>query len=85
MADSVTYGVNFKSILNDLKHFHVANHQLPQDVMHILLEGVIPYSMKLMLQSFIRNKKYFTLNNLNERIFCFKYSRMEYIDTTDVN
>ena len=47
--DSVTYGVNFTSPLNDLKYFHVANFQLPQDIMHVMLEGVIPYEMKLML------------------------------------
>ena len=31
-SDSVTYGVNYRSPLNSLKHFHVANSQLPQDV-----------------------------------------------------
>jgi len=78
--DSVTYGINYNSVLNDLEHFHVANNQLPQDVMHILLEGVIPYTMNLMLHSFIFVKSYFTLNLLNERIFCFKFSRTESAD-----
>lgn len=78
--DSVTYGINFNSVLNDLEHFHVANNQLPQDIMHILLEGVIPYTMSLMLHSFIFVKSYFTLNFLNERIFYFKFSRTESAD-----
>ena len=77
MTDSVTYGVNFPSPLNDIAYFHVANNQLPQDVMHILLEGVVPYTMKLILQSFIRRKKFLSLQYLNDKISCFKYSRME--------
>ena len=48
-TDSVTYGINFSSTLNSLAYFHVANNQLPQDVMNILLEGVLPYTMKLTL------------------------------------
>ena len=76
-TDSVTYGVNCSSTLNDLAHFHVANNQLPQDVMHILLEGVLPYTLKLMLQSFIFSKKYLTLDFLNDRITCFNFSRAE--------
>ena len=75
--DSVTYGVNFRSPLNDLQYFHVANFQLPQDIMHVMLEGVIPYEMKLMLGQFINNEHYFTLNVLNDRIQCFLYSPEE--------
>ena len=37
--DSVTYGVKFSSSLNDLDNFHVIE-QLPQDIMHVLVEGV---------------------------------------------
>lgn len=44
-ADSVTYGVNYKSSLNGLEEFHVCNSQFPQDLMHIMLKGVIPYTM----------------------------------------
>ena len=76
-ADSVTYGVNFKSTLNSLEYFHVANNQIPQDVMHILLEGVVPYTLKLMLHRFIFNKKYFTLEILNNQMTFFTFSRSE--------
>ena len=37
-SDSVSYGVNLCSPLNDLKDFHVANVLLPQDVMRALLD-----------------------------------------------
>lgn len=73
----MTYGINFSSTLNNLSYFHVANNQLPQDVMHILLEGVLPYTMKLMLKSFIFTKKYFSIDFLNDRITCFTFSRSE--------
>ena len=31
-----------RSPLNSIEHFHVANSQIPQDFMHIVLEGVLP-------------------------------------------
>ena len=65
------------SPLNDLEHFHVANNQLPQDVIHIMLEGVLPYEVQLMLTVFVKDKKYFTLDRLNERIKCYPYTQEE--------
>lgn len=53
---STTYGINCRSPLNDISNFHVVN-QLPQDIMHILLEGVVPYQMSLMLSRFITDNK----------------------------
>ena len=76
--DSTTYGVNYRSPLNDIKFFHVANDQIPQDIMHILFEGIIPLEMKLLLQSLIWEKAYFTLHFLNERIASFSYGKAEY-------
>ena len=74
--DSVTYGINYASPLNELDNFHVVN-QLPQDIMHVLLEGVIPYELSLMIYSFIKEEKYFSLDQLNDRIACFSYSTKE--------
>ena len=74
--DSITYGVNAVSPLNDIDNFHVVN-QLPQDIMHILLEGVIPYELVQMLICFVVNRKYFTIDQLNDRIRCFAYSNQE--------
>ena len=75
--DSVTYGVNHRSALNDLDNFHVANGQLPQDIMHVLFEGVLPYELKLMLHQFIFVKMYFSLQYLNGQIGSFAYSAEE--------
>ena len=83
-SDSVTYGINHRSVLNDLYGFHVANGQLPQDVMHLLLEGVIPYELKLMLREFTAVKKYFVVEDLNNRIRSFNYSPEEAKDKPPV-
>ena len=57
---STTYGINRKSILEDVQHFSVVGVTLAHDVMHDLLEGVIPYEMKAFLKYGFA-KKYFTL------------------------
>lgn len=54
--------------------------QLPQDIMHVLFEGVIPYETKLMLTEFISIERLFSISYLNERIDCFPYSPDEVAD-----
>ena len=76
-ADSITYGMNYKSALNKLEDFHACNNQLPQDMMHIMLEGVIPYLVKAMLHSFVNIKRYFTIDIINQRVLNFKFSQLE--------
>ncbi len=76
-SDSVTYGINYRSPLNTIPFYHVANSQLPQDIMHVLLEGVLPMETKLMLRALISEKKFFSLDLLNERIMSFSYGKAE--------
>ena len=45
--------------------------------MHIMLEGVLPYEVKLMLTVFVKENKYFTIELLNERIKCYPYTQEE--------
>ena len=54
-----------------------ANSQLPQDIMHVILEGVFSLEVKLMLFVYISDKKYFTIDFLNERIMSFSYGKSE--------
>lgn len=75
--DSVTYGVNSQSVLNKIPNFHVANGQMPQDIMHLLFEGVVPFEIKLMLKVFIYEKDYFDVDFLNSRLSSFVYGRSE--------
>lgn len=76
---STTYGTTGSSVLNDISHFHVVT-QLPQDIMHVLLEGVVPYEVRLMLKTFITEDELLTLDMLNERISYFCYSSSEAAD-----
>lgn len=71
---STTYGINNHSLLNKLEYFHVCNFGLPTHVMNDLLEGYVPYTMKLML---LRNKKYFSLEYLNNLILYFNYGMID--------
>ena len=75
--DSVTYSINYRSSLNSIENFHVASGQLPQDVMHILFEGVLVMEMKLLLKQLMYLDKYFDLYTLNSRIAHFTYGRNE--------
>ena len=65
---SKEHGINRNSILNQLTHFHVCDGSLLPDIMHDLLEGVLQYEAKLMLQTFVNDKKYFTLEEFNSRL-----------------
>ena len=49
-----TYGINLKSPFCGLSTFDVTK-QLPQDIMHTLLEGVVQYEARLVLLLYIRN------------------------------
>jgi len=60
--------INCNSILNELAHFHVCFGPLIRDVMHDILEGALPYEIKLMLQVMIRTECYFLLS-LGLKIF----------------
>ena len=76
-ADSTTYGINYCSALNRVEGFHAVGAQIPQDIMHVLFEGVLHLEVKLMLKHFIVDMGYFTLETLNSRMESFAYSRKE--------
>ena len=61
------YGINQRSVLSKLPFFDVTN-QLPQDIMHIFLEGILQYDMKLLLNHLIKTKGVITLEELNSAI-----------------
>ena len=43
-----------KSTYDDIPGFHAANDQLPQDIMHVLFEGVVPLELRLLLHELMR-------------------------------
>ena len=73
---SVEYGINSPSELETVPNFSVAQN-IPHDIMHDLLEGVVPYEMKLLLKHLV-GAKYFSMSTLNDRLkrFDFGYSEL---------
>jgi hypothetical protein len=72
------YGINQISVLNKLKYFHVIGGLAP-DIMHDLLEGVIPLVLALFIFHCIE-RKYFTLKQLNHIIANFNCGQAEVVD-----
>ncbi len=72
------YGVKDSCVLRELDYFHPVGG-FPPDLMHDLLEGVIPVEMAVCLKDLI-NKKYITLDYLNRTIKQFPY---KFMDKTD--
>ena len=75
--DSVNFGINCRSELNKIEGFHVVNSQLPQDAMHVILEGVLPMEIKALLFVYIYERKISTLDFLNKRMSNFDYGPSE--------
>ena len=78
---STNYGINRRSILEDVPGFSVTTC-IPHDIMHDLFEGVVPYELKLFLTYCTQQKRYFTIDDLNNRIkrFDFIYDKPTLID-----
>ncbi len=68
---SSTYGVNRWSLLGDSSKFSVVKN-LPHDVMHDLLEGIVHDELTHLLNHCLCSK-FFKLGDLNERIVSFDY------------
>ena len=66
------YGVKGQSALNSSKFFHVVGG-LPSDIMHDILEGVLTLHMKVLLSKFVVDDKFFTLDELNNRLLQFPF------------
>ena len=74
-ALSTTYGVNGLSVMNGVANFDVCQC-FPEDIMHILFEGVVPYETKRFLKVLIDEKRSLTLKELNHRMESFNYGYM---------
>lgn len=69
---STAFGVNRRSVLMDLPHFDITK-QLPQDIMHVLLEGVVNMHVRFFLRSIIVRRKLVTAQYINLRLKGFPY------------
>ena len=66
-SQSREFGVNHKSLLIEIEHFDICSGTLICDVMHDLLEGLLQYETKLLLNYCIE-RNYFRLKHLNSSI-----------------
>ena len=73
---SKEYGVNRLSALNNPPRFDLCKC-LPHNLVHVLLEGVLPHQFKLLLQHCVITSKYFSLQCLNTQISTFSYGYSE--------
>ena len=73
-----SYGINYRSSLCDLHEFDITV-QLPQDIMHTLMEGAVQYELRHLLQHYIDNSQ-FTLIQLNAAIANQEYGYSELSD-----
>lgn len=78
---STNFGINRRSVLEDVPAFSVATC-IPHDIMHDLFEGVVPCELKLLIVHCVA-KKYFSIDELNQRIkaFDFVYDEPSLIDS----
>ena len=74
---ATAYGVSRDSILNTSQFFHIVDGLCP-DIMHDVLEGALPYEVKLLIRYCIQ-EGYFSLQVLNSRLRSFAYGQ----DTRD--
>ena len=72
---ATTYGLNRESSLNKLAHFHTTEGLIP-DVMHDVLEGVLPLAIKYFLKHLLALTS-FTVVELNRRMERFDYGVIE--------
>ena len=66
-------GIKFDSVFNQLKYYHVCAPGLAPCIGHDLFEGIVTYDLRLFIDYFI-NRRWFTLQQLNNRIDKFPYS-----------
>ena len=70
---SKVYEINRSTILLSLPNFDITQ-QLPQDLMHVLLEGVFPVHMEQLVAYIVQVSGVLTLAEINSRIAAFPYA-----------
>lgn len=68
---SMAYGINQRSGARDFPYFNITN-MVPEDIMHVLFEGVVIYKTRIVLRSLFANGV-FSLKQLNRVLEDFPY------------
>ena len=77
---SKEYGITKRSVLLDAPYFDVTD-QLPQDIMHVILEGALSRTLFFVITYFVRNS-IFTLKDISAFILNLNYGYAERKDKT---
>lgn len=67
------YGINRSSAVIELPEFDVTQ-QLPQDLMHVLLEGICALHLQQLLEYIVDDASLITLHEINSRICMYPYA-----------
>lgn len=70
--ESCIRGIKGRSPFNEVPTFHVANPGQPPCIGHDILEGIAKKDYALFLKYFIEIKKWFSVEDVNRRIFQFR-------------
>ena len=70
---SKTYGINRKSEIMNVKYYSMFGGGLPHDAMHDIFEGLAPLEIKKLLSHYIKECRFFTLNDYNDRLLNFNF------------
>ena len=74
---SAVYGINLRSPLLDLQYFDMCSGALVTNIMHDLLEGVLQYETKLVLQYYAFDAKIISAGVICEIMESFEFGFME--------
>jgi len=74
--EATTYGVNRRSILNESQYFNVVDGMAP-DIMHDILEGVLPLTIMMLLKNCICKRGLFRIDTFNSRLTSFCYGQID--------
>ena len=73
---SVCYGINRESKIANLHGFDITE-QLPEDTMHVLLEGIAPIHLGLFLKQILVTTPALSVEAFNHKVKSFNYSYFE--------
>ena len=70
---SNAYGFKIDSLFSSVECFHVADASLPPYLGHNIFEGLGTYDVALTLKHLIYSERWFTYEELNQRLMTFHY------------
>ena len=73
---SMKYGINVRSPLLNVVEFDMVK-QTPQDIMHVILEGIAQHDIRLVLRYYICTVNSFTLRQFNQVLLCYNFGYSE--------